>query len=31
MSGWVAVAGLGPEDALRARMTLPGGALPNWT
>ncbi len=24
-------AGLGPEDALRARMVLPGGALPNWT
>ena len=24
-------AGLRPEDALRARMLLPGGALPNWT
>jgi hypothetical protein len=24
-------AGLGPEDTLRARMLLPGGALPNWT
>ena len=28
---FAAAAGLGPEDALRARMTLPGGALPNWT
>ena len=24
-------AGLAPEDALRARMLLPGGALPSWT